>query len=71
MELDQILEVLTFANGNDRTVRLVLRDGREVTGTPSSVDAHPTAHEVYLAVGGDDDTEIGVALEAITHAELV
>ena len=71
MELDAILEVLRFANGNDRTVRLVLRDGAEVVGVPASVDPHVTAHEVFLYVGGDDDVEVGVALEAITTAELV
>jgi hypothetical protein len=71
MELDAILEVLTYANSNEQSVRLTLRDGTEVVGVPSVVDAHPTAHEVYIAVGGDDDTEVGVAFEAIASAELV
>jgi hypothetical protein len=49
----------------------VLRDGSEVVGAPSSVDLHPTAHEVFLRPAGDDDTEIGISLAAIVAAELV
>lgn len=71
MELDAILEVLTYANSNEQSVRLTLRDGTEMVGVPSVVDTHPTAHEVYIAVGGDDDTEVGIAFEAIASAELV
>jgi hypothetical protein len=71
MELDTIIEVLTFANSNEQSVRLTLRDGTEVIGIPSVVDTHPTAHEVYIAVGGDDDTEVGIAFEAIATAELI
>jgi len=71
MELDAILEVLTFANSNEQSVRLTLRDGTEMIGVPSVVDTHPTAHEVYIAVGGDDDTEVGIAFEAIASAELI
>lgn len=71
MELDAMLDVLTFANSNERSVRLTLRDGTEVLGIPSVVDTHPTAHEVYIMVGGDDDTEVGIAFEAIAAAELV
>ena len=71
MQPDAILEVLAFANSNELAARLVLRDGTELTGVPTVVDTHITAHEVYLAIGGDDDTEVGVALEVITHAELV
>lgn len=71
MELDAILEVLTYANSNEQSVRLTLRDGTEMVGVPSVVDTHPAAHEVYVAVGGDDDTEVGIAIAAITSAELV
>ncbi len=71
MQLDMIQDVLRFANSNERQVRLVLRDGTELTGVPTVVDTHITAHEVYLAIGGEDDTEVGVALEAITAAELI
>lgn len=71
MTTDAIIEVLGFANGNDRQVRVVLLDGTEVTGTPTSVDLHPTANEVFLHPAGDDDTEIGVSLTAIVSAEMI
>ena len=70
MTIESILEVLGYANGNQLPVRLVLRDGSEVVGVPSSVDTHVTAHEVFLSAAGDDDTEIGVSLAAIAAAEL-
>ncbi len=70
MNTDAIIEILGFANGNLLPVRLVLRDGSEVTGVPSSVDLHPTAHEVFLRAGDDDDTEIGISLGAIVSAQL-
>lgn len=71
MTIDAIIEVLGFANGNNRAVRLVLEDGAELVGVPSSVDLQPDAHEVFLKPSGDDETEIAVSLGAITEAELV
>ena len=71
METAAIVELLSYANGNDCAVRLVLRDGSEVLGTPSSVDIHPTAYEVFLRPAGDDETEIAVALSAIASAEMI
>ena len=71
MTTASIIEVLGYANGNDRAVRVVLRDGTEVIGTPSSVDTHLTAYEVFLRPAGDDDTEIGISLAAIVSAEMV
>jgi hypothetical protein len=71
MTSDAIIEVLGFANGNDRPVRVVLRDGTEVVGIPASVDTHLTAYEVFLHPAGDDDTEIGISLAAIVSAEMV
>lgn len=71
MQIDAIIEILGFANGNDRAVRLVLEDGTEVLGVPSSVDLQPDAHEVFLKPAGNDETEIAVSLGAITLAELV
>jgi len=71
MQLDAIIEVLAFASGNERAVRLKLSDGSEVVGVPASVDLHPTAHEVYLMPSGNDETEIGVSIGAITLAELL
>jgi hypothetical protein len=70
METSAIVEVLSYANGHDRAVRLVMRDGTEVTGVPSSIDLHPTAHEVFLRPAGDEDTEIAVSLAAIRSAAL-
>jgi hypothetical protein len=71
LQFDAMIEILGFASGNDRAVRLVLEDGTEVLGLPTSVDLHPTAHEVYLKPSGDDETEIAISLGAITTAELV
>ena len=71
MTTESIIEVLGYANGNEREVRVVLRDGTEVTGTPTSVDLHPTANEVFLHPTGDDETEIGISLAAIVSAEMV
>jgi hypothetical protein len=71
MQVDAIIEILGFASGNDRAVRLVLEDGTEVLGLPTSVDLHPTAHEVFLKPAGDDETEIAISLGAISQAELI
>jgi hypothetical protein len=71
MQIDAIIEILGFANGNNRAVRLVMEDGSEVLGVPSSVDLEPDAHEVFLKPSGDDATEIGVSLGAIASAELI
>ena len=71
MTMSAVIEVLSYANGQLLPVRVVLRDGTEVTGIPSSVDVHPTANEVFLHPAGDDETEIGLSLTAIVSAELV
>jgi hypothetical protein len=71
MNADAVLELLSYANGNDCAVRLVLRDGTEVVGTPTSVDTHPTAYEVFLHPVGDSDTEIAVSIAAIASAEMI
>lgn len=71
MSYDEIIEVLGFANNNDRAIRVILEDGTEVLGVPSSVDLHVSAHEVFLRPSGNDETEIAISLGAITSAELV
>lgn len=71
MTTDAIIELLGYANGNDCAVRVVLRDGTEVLGTPSSVDTHPTAYEVFLHPTGDPDTEIGISIAAIVSVEMI
>lgn len=70
-EYDAIVEVLGFANGNNRAVRLIMDDGTEVLGVPSSVDLEEDAHEVFLKPAGDDEIEIAISLGAIASAELV
>jgi hypothetical protein len=71
MDTAAIVEILRFANGNDRAVRLVTADGSEVLGVPSSLDLAIDAHEVFLKPSGDDETEIAVSLAAIVAAELI
>ena len=71
MELDAIIDILRYANGQELPVRLTLQDGREVHGIPSVVDLHITAHEIFLSPVHEDGTEIGISLEAIASAELV
>lgn len=71
MDIEAIVEVLRWANGQGMTVQLILEDGRGVVGVPTSVDLHPTAHEVFLRPEHNDETEIGISLSAISHAELV
>jgi hypothetical protein len=70
MEYEAIVEVLGFANGHNRAVRLVMDDGTEVVGVPSSVDVDVEAHEVFLKPAGDDETEIAISLGAISSVEL-
>ena len=71
MQIDEIIEILGFANGNNRAVRVTLEDGTEVVGVPASVELNLDAHEVFLKPSGDDQTEIGLSLGAITSAELL
>ena len=56
MTYEQIVSVLGYAGSNELPVRIVTQDGQEVTGVPTSVDTHVTAHEVYLHPLGDDST---------------
>ncbi len=70
MDIDAIVEVLRWANGQGLPVRLVLRDNSQVIGIPTSVDIHPTAHEVFLRPERNDETEIGVSFGDIASAEL-
>ena len=70
MPYEAIVEVLDFANGNHRPVRLTMHDGTEVFGVPSGVDPEEDAFEVFLRPAGNDETEIAISLSAITSAEL-
>lgn len=71
MTYEQIVSVLGFAGDHEQPVRIRTTSQVEVTGIPTSVDAHVTAHEVYLKPAGDQDTEIAVSLAAIDSVELM
>ncbi len=71
MTYEAIVETLGYAIGQEQMVKIVTTAGTEIHGFPTSLDTHLTAHEVYLLPPGDDDTEIGVNLEAIELVELM
>lgn len=71
MTYDEIVALLSYAGGNEQTVRITTTDRSEVVGVPTSLDTHVTAHEVFLRPLGQDDTEIAVSLGAISAVELV
>ena len=71
MRYEAIVELLDYAGGHDQVVRITTTDDHEVVGTPTSVDTHPTALEVYLRPIGADDTEIAVRLTQIREVEMV
>jgi len=71
MNYEQIVSVLGYAGSHDRAVRIVTTDRQEVTGVPTSIDTHVTAHEVYLHPLGDESTEIAMSLGVIREVELL
>jgi hypothetical protein len=71
MEYEEIVRVLTWAGGQLQPVRITTTSDTEVTGVPTTVDTHVTAHEVYLRVPGEDDVEIAISLGAIDRVELL
>jgi hypothetical protein len=71
MTYEQIVAALGYAGSQERAVRIVTTDRKEITGVPTSVDTHITAHEVYLRPLGDDSTEISMSLGAIQEVELI
>jgi hypothetical protein len=71
MTYQQIVEVLGYAGGQERPVRVTTVDRRELIGVPTSVDTHVTAHEVYLRLPGAGETAIAISLGAITLVELM
>lgn len=71
MTYEQIVAALGYAASSERAVRIVTTGGQEVTGVPTSVDTHVTAHEVYLQPSGDDGTEIALSLGTIREVELL
>lgn len=71
MTYEQIVAVLGYAGSHERAVRILTTALQEVTGVPTSVDTHVTAHEVYLRPLGDESTEIAMSLGAIHEVELL
>lgn len=71
MTYEQIVEMLDYAGGQEQAVRITTTAAAEVVGVPTSVDTHPTAHEVYLRPLGVEDTEIAISLGAIQAVELM
>ncbi len=71
MTYEQIVSVLGYAGSHECAVRIVTTDRQEVTGVPTSVDTHVTAHEVYLHPLGDETTEIAMSLGEIRDVELL
>lgn len=65
MTYEAIVELLDYAGGHDRVVRITTTDNQEVVGIPISVDTDPEALEVFLRPLGADDLEIAVRLTEI------
>lgn len=70
MEYRTIVELLGYAVGAERAVRITTTDHQSVVGIPTSLDQHPAALELYLRPIGDDDTEIVLGLTSIEAVEL-
>ena len=71
MRYEEIVSLLGYAGDHECPVRITTSDKSEVVGIPTSVDAHLTAHEVYLRPQGVEDTEIVVSLGAIQAVEFI
>jgi hypothetical protein len=71
MTFDEMVSLLGYAGDHDQPVRIVLSDTTEVSGVPTSLDAHVAAHEVYLRPLGIEDTEIALSLGDIQQVELL
>ena len=70
MRYEQILELLSWAGSQDRPVRVLTADHRQVVGVPTSVDTHVTAHEAWLRPL-DGETEVAISLGEIQEVELL
>ncbi len=71
MTYEQIVTALGYASSHEQTVRIITTGGQEVIGVPTSVDTHPTAHEVYLQPPGNDSLELALSLGTIAEVELL
>ncbi len=70
MEYESIVEVLGYATGHERQVRITTTDAREVVGVPTSLDPDIGALEVYLHPVGADDVEIAISLAQIARVDM-
>jgi hypothetical protein len=70
MRYESIVEILDYATGHERPVRITTTDNREVVGIPTSVDREESAIEVFLHPVGASDVEIAVSLAHIQHVEI-
>lgn len=71
MTYEEVVSLLGYAGDHEQPVRVVLADGTEIAGVPTSLDTHVTAHEAYLRPLGVDDTELAVSLGDIQRVELL
>ena len=71
MTYQEIVDLLGYAGGTERPVRITTTNRTEVVGVPTSLDTHITAHEVYLRPAGIEDSEIAMSLGAIAEVELI
>jgi len=70
MQYESIVELLSFATGQEQPVRITTLDRREIVGIPTSVDREIGAHEVYLHPIGARDIEIAVSLTQISRVDI-
>ena len=70
MTHEEIVEILSWAGGQELAVLITTTEFTEVVGIPTSVDTHITAHEVYLRLLGQGDTEVALSLGAIRSVAL-
>lgn len=71
MTHEEIVEILSWAGGQELAVLITTTEATEVVGIPTSVDTHVTAHEVYLRLLGQEETEIALSLGAIRSVALL
>jgi hypothetical protein len=70
MRYEEVVERLAWAGNQERAVRVLLADGRELLGVPTSLDTHITVHEAWLRPL-DADTDVAVSLGEIRAVELL
>jgi len=71
MTYEEVVSLLGYAGDHEQPVRVVLEDGTEIAGVPTSLDTHIAAHEAYLRPLGIEDTELAVSLGDIQRVELL